>query len=328
MCSMTLLLTTVTESGILVTADGLSCATSLRGASGRATLQKIFPVPSRAVAIAQCGPNSLRVRTGKTSLERWLSHLFERLDADDVITIARSVREGIQTDEVEKERGNRFFNKDAYLWVMGYSVGESDPELFCVSNAGVRSLLDGEALPFTTCMGAGADLLSGCEWRNHDEAWAHAMERQEKRDKPVFGGHKHRLFVTPRGCRWEESHEPMRGTLGLGMTLKKWGVSPTIGASFNDPRGAILSLREALVESLRRRALRGNGKRPSKYGGAREHWKPDSQPNWDLTDQLVAACDDAELADPADVSQDDTQWYDALAGAVMKSLPPIVQLNR
>ncbi len=51
---MTLLLATVTESDILVTADGLSCATGLRDAPGRATLQKIFPVPSQAVAIGQC----------------------------------------------------------------------------------------------------------------------------------------------------------------------------------------------------------------------------------------------------------------------------------
>lgn len=325
---MTLLLATVTESGILVTADGLSCATSLRDASGRATLQKVFPVPSHAIAIAQCGPNSLKVRTGKISLERWLGRFFEQLDADDVIAIARSVREGILSDEVEKKRNNRFFNKAAYLWIMGYSLGESAPELFCASEAGVRSLVDGEALPFRTCMGAGADLLSGCEWQNHDEAWLQATERQETRGKPVFGGRKHRVLVTPQGCRWEEPYEPMRGTLGLEMTLKRWGVSPTIDASFNDPRGAILSLREMLVDNLRRRALRDNGEHPSTYGGAREHWRPDSQPNWNLTDQLVAACDDAELADPEDVSQDDAQLYDALVRVVIKSLPPVVHPKR
>ena len=325
---MTLLLATVTEHDILVTADGLSCATNLRDAPGRATLQKIFPVPSHPVAFAQCGPNFLKVSTGKTSLDRWLASFLQELEAIDVVSIAQRAWKGIQSDEVEENERKQFFARSAYLWVMGYSAGGTDPEFVCVSRQGVRNLLDGETLPFSKSVGAGADLLKECEWPNHDDAWLKAMKAQEKRDKPVFGGHMHRLRITPARCGWEGSHKPMRGTLGLEMTQKKWGVAPTTEANFNNPRGEILSLRKTLVDNLCRRALMPNGKHPKTYGGAQEHWSVQTKPNWDLTDQLVADCDDAELADPADVSQDDARLYDALVQQVITSLPPIMQPPR
>jgi hypothetical protein len=249
---------------------------------------------------------------------------FHRCDLSDIPSIAQSVRDSIQFDDPG------FFDDEdgSHLWVFGFSDGSNCPEFCQVDRNGVLDLLEGEALPFRTCTRAGAHFLSSWEWQNHDEAFQYACKEQGERGKPEFGGRLHQLHVTPAGCGWTSSHEPLRGTLGLEMTLGKWKATTfTSKEDLSNPRCRILSLRKTLVDNLCRRAVVAESRRPTTYGGAKEHWKALSKPNWDLTDQLIAAHDDADLASPADVSPDDAQCYADRVQQIVDSLPPEVRLG-
>lgn len=67
---MTLLLATVSDDEIVITADGLSAAERLH-APGRTTLQKIFPLASHRMAVAQFGCNFLEMNgRGRVSFSK------------------------------------------------------------------------------------------------------------------------------------------------------------------------------------------------------------------------------------------------------------------
>jgi len=76
---MTLLLASLDEEQILISSDGLStlCLKDRLNPKtrniirGRTTLQEIFPVPSRTLAIAQCGDNHLLRRSIQSVVEEW-----------------------------------------------------------------------------------------------------------------------------------------------------------------------------------------------------------------------------------------------------------------
>lgn len=328
---VTLILATVDKREILVTADGLSVSTKLGHASGRATLQKVFASPLRPVAVAQCGKNFVDVHcqraekkenSQKKNFEEWLSAFFHRCDLNDIASIARSVRESIQSDDPG------FFNdKDgSHLWVLGFSVGSNRPEFYQLDKNGIRDLLEGEALPVKKRTGAGAQFLDDCEWQNHDEAYQRAREKQGERAKPEFGGQMHRLRITPAGCGWSDSRGPLRGTLGLEITLSRWHPAVSSEEDSNQPRCRILWARDELLKGLTQ-WFEPNRKRPRTYGHLRAKLSEKSFDCINLTDQLIAVHDDAELANPADVSPGDAQLYVALVQQIIDSGPPEVQRN-
>jgi hypothetical protein len=326
---VTLILATIYEHDILVTVDGLSVSGELSGASGRSTLQKVFPSPLHPVAIAQCGKNFIdvhcrrgpkRENSQKRSFEQWLSVFFDRCDLNDIAGVARNVRDLIRLDDPG------FFGDvyESQLWVFGFSQRSERPEFYGVGQNGVQDQLEDEALPFNACMGAGARFLDRRDWRSHLDAFQHASDQQGKFGNPVFGGHIHQLRITLTGCRWTRLHEPMRGTLGFGVTLGRWKAKVITDETSDTPRCTILSLRRVLVDGLCRRALVGGRRHPKTYRGAKEHWRAASQPNWDLADHLIAAHDDAELATTTDVSPEDACHYAALIQQILDSLPPEV----
>jgi hypothetical protein len=329
---VTLIFATVEKQDILVTADGLSVSTELGHASGRATLQKIFASLSRPVAIAQCGKNFVdvhcqraekREHSQKKSFGEWLSVFFQRCDFNDIASIARSVRDSIQLDNP------RFFDDGdgSHLWVLGFSEGSNRPEFYLLGKNGIRDLLEGEALPFKTCTGAGAQFLNDCEWQNHDEAFQRALEKQGERQKPEFGGQMHRLRITPAGCGWTDRHAPLRGTLGLEMTLSRWEPTVSSVEDSNSPRCRILFARDELLRRLTQ-WFEPNRKRPRTYGHLRDKLSRSSFNYINLTDQLIAVYDDAELANPADVSPEDARLYAALVQQIIDSSPPDLQPSR
>ena len=331
---MTLILVTVKKHEILVTADGLSSSTKLRNASGRATLQKIFAMPSRSVAIAQCGKNFVDIhcqhgknkeKSRKKNFEEWLSVFFLRCDLNDVASIARSVRESVRLDDPGFFDDKEDDKEGSHLWVFGYSKGNARPEFYCVSkNSNLKDLLKGTNHAdgsITKLTGGGATHLPEVGVEDHDAAWDRVIRRQEEQGASDFGGHMHRLRITTMESTW--LNLPMRGTLGLeDWSLKKWGPVENHADDFSDPRCTILLARDELLNAMTR-FFEPDRNKPRTYNHL---WKKLSaeHPTFDLldlTDQLIAIYDDAELAHSADVSADDAHLYISHVQRVIRSLP-------
>lgn len=305
---MTLLLATLSDEAVLITADGLSIVESF-GAPGRTTLQKIVPIPLRPVAVAQCGGNFLKVTgRGELNLKRALSEWCATAFPQTVNDIAVNLNDWIRAVD-----SGYFTRSPSILWVAGFSKGNSRPEFYSVTEAGVEQ---DERLQLAA--GAGADFLEGKDWSTHAEAWDIAVQRQKERGAWFFGGHRHQLQISP--TRWVWLEEPAYGTLGIeGEILPPVDISA--GEDIGDPRGCILAARDELQRELCRWAVKPNGQHPSSYRGAKEHWKGAWHPDWNLADRLIAVCDEVRFADPSDVSARDAQLYSAHVWHIVDALP-------
>lgn len=305
---MTLLVATVSQEQVLLASDGLSIVESLN-APGRTTLRKVFPIPSRPIAIAQCGRNFLNTEArGEMSIGKAIAEWYD----SELPQMARSVANCLEKwiREVDREY---FTRSQSELWVAGYSVASCEPEFYRLTEKGVE-----RRRHLQHAAGAGTEFLRGKNWSTHAEAWDIAMVGQKEQKRFVFGGCRHQLRITPTGWTWVEN--PTYGSLGVeGEILPLAGIPS--GEKVADPRCSILSARDDLQAELRRRALKPNGKRPGTYGGAKEHWKANSYPDWSLTDRLIAVCDEARLAHPSDVSEHEALLYRIHIRQVIDLLP-------
>jgi len=202
---MTLLLATVSNDEVLMTSDGLSTVESLK-APGRTTLQKILPIPSRPVAIAQCGGNFLKIEgRGDVSIARAIAEWCNSELPQAVGSIANSLDNWIRTTD---EGFFTRFKSKSMLWVAGFSDESRQPEFYYLTKEGVA-----ENKEIQHVAGAGSKFLRGQRWSSNPEAWDIATSRQKQQGKFVFGGRTHQLRITPERWMWVE--KPIYGTLGI-----------------------------------------------------------------------------------------------------------------
>lgn len=304
---MTLLLASVSNEAVLITSDGVSIVESLN-APGRTTLQKIFPIPSRPMAIAQCGGNFLNVEArGQVSIAKAIGEWYDSELPQTVHSIAECLNKWIRA--ADKDYFTRCQPK---LWVAGYSEESCRPDFCILTNQGVE-----QRKQFHHTAGAGGDFLRHKSWCTHAEAWDIAMAGQKRQKQSVFGGRRQQLRITPAGCTWLE--KPTRGNLGIeGEILPSVDIPPR--AKVADARCYILSARDELQTELCCRVLKPKGKHARTYQEAKKYWNATRTPDWHLTDRLIAVCDEARFAHPCDVSKREAVLYREHVRRVINSL--------
>ena len=312
---MTLILASKPEEYVDFSADGLSVSEQLQ-APGRTTLQKLFPLTPHCMALAQCGSNFLQI-AGRRRLS--FAAAVASWSTADLPTSLRDAAHYVR-NRLQRADPEFFGRTQSMIWIGGFSDRVGRPQLFCITELGCH-----EAAGQFHSAGAGSRFLQGQMWTEHDEAWAIAeAEQLASRPIQVFGGHRHKLRVTRTGCEWIV--RPFQGSLGISQLL------PTLNADVNsqsgqDPSSCIRTSRIDLQSALCRRALKGNGRHPSTYQGARQNWATEGLPEqvWELANRLIAISDEADVADPADVSDYDAELYRTHANHLIRRLPEEVR---
>jgi hypothetical protein len=309
---MTLLLASVRDEEIILSSDSLSTSQLKRRSNpkqtfpvpGRATLQKIFPIPSREMAVAHCGRNSLLNMSVGAVIREW----FQGSLPQSTVDVARSLSSFVL------EYSPDYFDADNRFWIAGF---DSDgPHVYSVS-ASVSTETD-------LACGSGKNYLPD-KWQQlqHSEAFEHVLGNKEARQ--TVGGTLQTLRILRSGCVWLAP--PTRGTLGVHEFIG--AVRAPTNTPINDPLAAIVLQRETLLREFRERAVIGTKrKRPTGYEGAKEHWAGDTEPNWQLADQVIAIYDEATVARVGDVSVDDALLVEAAVDQILASLPATVPLDR
>ncbi|GAG21733.1 unnamed protein product, partial [marine sediment metagenome] len=202
---MTLLLATQSPSKIIISADGMSLVTHKRPNShyktpGRITLQKVFPLDSRPIAVAHFGTNKVKVDSGSRSIKSVIHSWMKSDIADDVSQIADQLRSAIVAVRPDLDCG---------FWVAGFDRDKEAPQFYQFKVAVNESLTQIEDCAFKE--GDGKHFVQK-PWSDHLATYHGAIVAQARKGGQCFGGHRHQLSIGRTGSRWDV--EPKYGTLG------------------------------------------------------------------------------------------------------------------
>jgi hypothetical protein len=148
---MTLLIGTVSDNNVVITADGLSRVNPATGAGIECDgLQKIFPVAGLPVAFAHHGLNILGGKPIREFVESYITAHAGTLTATTIIGIARDL--GIYgEDNVREVLADPANTGVVGFWIAGFGAGTGRPELYeicvttqatCSKVAGMKGLPD------------------------------------------------------------------------------------------------------------------------------------------------------------------------------------------
>jgi hypothetical protein len=314
---MTLLLGTSTESGVVVSADGMSfqtldlCTRSLT-LPARTTLQKIFPFEERFI-VAHHGKNKI----GQQSVEAVVDACWHTLG------IPGSVEEAaLQLGRYVLGLGEATL--DGGFWVTGRSRAESQVEGHRVLLPSGRAeridekfFMDGDGKRFVSPDAATLE---------HRLIRQLAEEAQARAGLVLFGGHTHLVTITENVCPcWDV--EPEKGTLGCEDLLPplRSPVSKLTGVTRRKDF-IVTEMNWLKQEHFQRvRVMKGStpGRHPTTLKGFEEHRRR-SRPDWEPDArfyQLIGIGNEAERADESDVSAADAELYHAHVDDLVTGLP-------
>ena len=317
---MTLILGRISADRIEVGADGLSTSTRLGGQPGRTTLQKLFPMASRPVAVAQVGDNSIKRKGRDSSLSSLVREALTTIEAEHAGTAIQHV-----ASTLADYLWNACESGGFTLWQVGIEARSGIPSVFRIEIQNSNGALAPLVQSFNTDTindGSGKRFVNSLDDDLYDTFRA-ALFRQEDAGEFSFGGHWHSLEIVPsRSPAW--IHRPHSGTLGLGDLLDQRDSSGIrLSAA---PQAAIGAHMKRLKNALSERAQTERGKRPRTIVGCKEHWErgrtEKNPPDWERAFRLVAIGDEAGIADSGDVSEADALLYQEHVSDLVTSLPP------
>jgi hypothetical protein len=226
---VTLLIGTISNTNILITADGLSRANLTTGAGIKSnTFQKIFPLPSISVAIAHHGFNILDGHPVNEFLQQFMTNAEKDFTTFSVHEITIELHKF--TDSAAKAILANPTDKGVIgFWVAGFSTEKLRPLLYeiCWPNKHRPKLH--EPIVFG---GDGKKFVdhhieefekdkSKCEevsrysvedaLKFHSEIYEEAEEKQNELGQNIFGGHQHQLAIKKDGWRWIKPPQALKG---------------------------------------------------------------------------------------------------------------------
>lgn len=223
---MTLLLAARARTHILLTADGRCSATS-RGIRTRTsdTLQKIFPLDNRSVALVHHGENILNGQPISEVLATlYCEHgsVLCTANTRQVSLLIAHTLDGVVSATLTRIEDS----KNCGFWVCGVEDAPHKPQMYEViwhkespTEITLRIvphghlLMGGEASQFIKKF-LEQPVDDRLSWERlfegdleyslelHDELYRRAGDAQKDGGIDVFGGHKHQLAITLAGCQW------------------------------------------------------------------------------------------------------------------------------
>ena len=223
---MTLLLAARARNHILLTADG-RCFVTNRGMreSTSDTLQKVFPVGSRPVALAHHGENVLGGQPVAQVVEAWFcryENVIRTANMRELSLLLASSLDNVVSATLNRIRDS----KTCGFWVCGventslrpqiYEViwqKESPREIIVRINPHGDLLMGGDGSQFIKTF-LQERVTEHLSWHGvfsgdlqfsvdlHKELFRQADDAQKHLEQDVFGGHMHQLVVTATGCQW------------------------------------------------------------------------------------------------------------------------------
>lgn len=223
---MTLLLAARARNHILLTADGRCSVTN--GGERRSTsdtLQKIFPVDNRSIAVVHHGENILSGQPISQVVATLLRNHADAFRTAGVRELSLLIADSL--DRVVSATLTRIRNsKNCGFWICGvedvlrkpqmYEViwqKESPAEITLRINPHGDLLIGGDGAQFIKKF-LQEPLTERLSWDRlfagdleyslelHDELYRRANDAQKHSGMDVFGGHRHQLAVTVSGCQW------------------------------------------------------------------------------------------------------------------------------
>jgi len=226
---MTLLIGTISNTNIVITADGLSRANPTTGAGIKSnTFQKIFPLPSISVAIAHHGFNILGGHPVREFLQEFMTNAEKDFTAFGVHEITIELHKF--TDSAAKAIFANPANKGVIgFWVAGFSSEKLRPLLYeiywpnkhrpklhepIVFGGDGKQFVDHHIEEFRI------DIVK-CEQvrrysvedalKFHSKIYEEAEEKQNRVGQNIFDGHQHQLVIKKDGWRWIKPPQALKG---------------------------------------------------------------------------------------------------------------------
>lgn len=226
---MTLLIGTISNTNIVITADGLSRANPTTGAGIKSnSFQKIFPLSSISVAIAHHGFNILDGHPVNEFLRKFITNAEGYSTAFGIYKIAIELQ--MFADSAAQAIFTNPTNKGLIgFWVTGFSGEELGPLLYeiwwpnkhgptlhkpVVFGGDGKQFVDHHIDDFNKDR-------SKCEeircysvedaLKFHSEIYNEAEKKQGEVGQNIFGGYQHQLLITKDGCRWIRPPQILKG---------------------------------------------------------------------------------------------------------------------
>lgn len=227
---MTLLVASQSEKHVVLTADGMSKLTKDGKARvSRLNLQKIFPVPNSSIAIIHHGENLIDGKPVTTILLKLFKDDSKFFGNPLPDVIADRIADELDSD-VRATLSTIPDAKNCAFWICGFGRRRSKPSVIEIvwkkNNGNIE--FNKQTAGDLFLGGNGQDYIrrytkdpidGQFHWRRlwkgtqkyhirfHEKLWKLAEKRQNESSEIKFGGHKHRLIITPDSHSWET--EPM-----------------------------------------------------------------------------------------------------------------------
>jgi hypothetical protein len=216
---MTLLIGTVSDEHVVITADGLSLVNPETGGGIPSnTFQKIFPVESLPMAFVHHGFNILGGNPVGRFIEGYTSAHATTLVSSTIKDIAEHFRSYAERD-ARNVLANQTNKGVVGFWIAGFDVGKGKPELFEICWPQKPAPCKHQPIVFGGC---GKDFIERYQSQPlvpfrpdkiaeysvsfarqyHQALYRQAELKQAKTGQTIFGGHQHQLVLTRAGWEW------------------------------------------------------------------------------------------------------------------------------
>ena len=217
---MTLLIGTISDMHVVITADGLSLVNPATGAGvGSDRFQKIFPIAGHAIAFVHHGLNILGGKPICDFIGAYIETQGKALVTADVKYIAEDLRSYAE-QAVQKALADRTNTGVVGFWIAGFNAArKGKPELYEIcwpvspvpcKHEGI--VLGGDGQQFimhylSHSLGPfhpeGVSKYSvNFVRRYHEVLYKQAESKQSKVGQIIFGGHQHQLILRKTGWKW------------------------------------------------------------------------------------------------------------------------------
>ena len=212
---MTLMIASVREKDLVLTADGRSTTRKDGVVTGvDDAFQKLFPIPDHPLVVAHMGEN----RLGDEPLNAFFARFFQKLNAGDLTALQvadelrhyahPAIRTRLQTLGTQANGCN--------LWVAGFGFEEKRPTIVELFWQWKNGALHTEERRFGATSvipgGDGKDQIRPVNWRDVDNKTVDEVSKyhQSLMDEAMaaklphnsVGGHVHELVITREQWRW------------------------------------------------------------------------------------------------------------------------------